>query len=52
MKSEETIMSEIAVLRAYLKRRPDRIENMLDGKPRDSRESDATGDADADTAEE
>ena len=52
MKSEVTIMSEIAVLRAYLKRRLDRIENMLEGKPRDSGEIEATGDEDADTAEE
>ena len=52
MKSEESIMSELAVLRAYLKRRLDRIENMLEGKPRDSSEPDATGSDGADTAEE
>ena len=45
-------MSEIAVLRAYLKRRLDRIESMLGEKPRDSSESGATGNEDADTAEE
>jgi hypothetical protein len=45
-------MSEIAVLRAYLKRRLDRIENMLEGKPRDSSEPESTGNEDADTAEE
>ena len=52
MNSEETIMSEIAVLRAYLKRRLDRIENLLEGKPPDSSEPEATGNWDADTAEE
>ena len=52
MTSEQTIMSEIAVLRAYLKRRLDRIENMLEGKARDSSESEATGNWDVDTAEE
>ena len=52
MKSDEAIMSEIAVLRAYLKRRPDRIEDRLEGKPRDSSETEATGYEDADTAKE
>ena len=52
MTSEQTIMSEIAVLRAYLKRRLDRIENMLEGKPRDSSEFEATDYESADTAEE
>ena len=51
MNSEESIMSEIAVLRAYLKRRLDRIESMLEGKPPDSRESEAADSEDADSAQ-
>ena len=48
MNAEEKIMSEIAVLRAYIKRRLDRIESRLGETPRDSSELDATGDEDAD----
>ena len=50
MTTEEKIMSEIAVLRAYLKRRLDRIETMLGGTPPDADDAEATGSEDADAA--
>ena len=52
MNSEEKIMSEIAVLRAYLKRRLDHIESMLEGKPVDSSDTEETDIEDVGTAQE